>query len=120
MTAAKVDTATGTLTDAQVRQLLSDATHVALLGVSPRPDDPSYHVASYLQSQGYHLAPVTAGDDAILGFPTYRSLGDVPGPVDALAVFLNSDAPPASLPEDVRRLGVQAVWTEPGCSQAAE
>ena len=36
-----------------------------------------------------------------------------------MSVFLTSDQP-GSLATDVQRLGVQAIWVEPGCSQAVD
>ncbi|QSO53934.1 CoA-binding protein [Alicyclobacillus curvatus] len=105
-----------TTTETSMADLLSQSHSVALLGVSPRPDTQSYAVAAYLQSQGYQLLPVTDGDDSIVGFPTVSSLGGIKKPVDLLSVFLNSEAPP-SLKDDVLRLGVRAIWVEPGCSQ---
>lgn len=108
-----------TTTDHAMANLLRDHLSIALVGVSPRPDDPTYDVAAYLQTQGYHLVPVTAGDDSVVGFRTYDTLADVTEQVDAMSVFLNSDNPP-DLADDVRRLGVKAIWVQPGCSDAVD
>ncbi|KPV45273.1 CoA-binding protein [Alicyclobacillus ferrooxydans] len=105
--------------DASMFDLLSHSQSVALLGVSPRPDTPSYEVASYLQSQGYQLVPVTDGDDSVVGYPTAKSLDKVTEPVDVMSVFLTSDQAPA-LTDDVSRLGVKAIWVQPGCSANVE
>lgn len=99
--------------------ILSQSHSVALLGVSPRPDTPSYEVAEYLQTQGYNLVPVTDGDDSIVGFPTVSSLDKVNTSVDLMSVFLNSEQPIA-LSDDVSRLGVKAIWVQPGCSTVVE
>ncbi len=102
-----------------VQRVLQNASRIALLGVSSRPDTPSYEVAEYLQSQGYELVPVNLHDNPILGFPTVKSLAEVTGTVDALAVFLETAVPP-SLKDDVNRLGIQAIWVQPGCSPEVE
>lgn len=100
--------------------LLRDAESIALVGVSPRPDDPTYEVAAYLQSQGYHLVPVTAKDDTVVGFRTFDTLAQVTdNTVDAMSVFLHSDNPPP-MADDIRRLGVKAIWVQPGCSAAVD
>lgn len=105
-----------TSTEDAMFEILKESRSIALVGVSPRPDTPSYAAAAYLQSQGYNLIPVTDGDDAIVGFATKSSLNDVSDPVDVMSVFLTSEQP-VSFTEDAARLGVKAIWVEPGCSQ---
>lgn len=105
--------------DTAMFDVLSHSHSVALLGVSPRTDTPSYEVAEYLQSQGYTLVPVTDGDNSIVGFPTVKSLDNVSEPVDVLSVFLKSEQP-VSLADDINRLGVKAIWVQPGCSDTVE
>lgn len=104
-----------TQTDTSIQDVLQHAKRIALLGVSSRPDMPSYEVAKYLQSQGYQLVPVNSHDDAIVGFPTVKGLADVSGNVDVLAVFLDTSAAPV-LKDDVNRLAIKAIWAQPGCS----
>lgn len=114
-TLAKGDICSMTQANDAISDVLRKAKRIALLGVSSRPDMPSYEVAKYLQSQGYQLIPVNKHDDAILGFPTVQSLADISGTVDVLAVFLDTGAPPA-IKDDAKRLAVQAIWAQPGCS----
>lgn len=106
-------------TNIDMSELLANSSAIALIGVSPHPDQPSYADAAYLQSQGYELVPVTEGDDAVVGYPTVSSLGEVNRGVDLVSIFLQSEQP-VSLKEDVQRLGVKAIWVEPGCSNAVK
>ncbi|PJF34514.1 MAG: CoA-binding protein, partial [Candidatus Thermofonsia Clade 1 bacterium] len=44
-------------TDEEIRQLLQEAQHVAVVGWSPKPDRPSHEVAAYLKAHGYTVYP---------------------------------------------------------------
>lgn len=102
-----------------MESVLRNASRIALFGVSSRPDMASYAVAKYLQSQCYELVPINAHDDNILGFPTVKNLEQIQKPVDAMAVFVESPLP-ASFNREVERLGVQAIWVQPGASPEVE
>lgn len=106
-------------TDSTKTEVLKNARSIALVGVSPEHESPSFEVAAYLQSQGYDLIPVTQADDSILGFPTVPSLASVSKPADAVAVFLRSDQEGA-IPADLGNLGIKAIWVEPQCSPVVE
>jgi predicted CoA-binding protein len=59
-----------------IEQILRTAKHVAVVGLSSKPDRASYEVAEYLQQQGYHIIPVNpayAGQQ-ILGETVYATL----------------------------------------------
>ena len=43
------------MTDAELRELLDETKMIAVVGLSNRPQRPSYHVADYLREQGYLL-----------------------------------------------------------------
>jgi hypothetical protein len=51
---------------------------IAVVGLSKDPSKPSYDVASYLLSHGYHIVPVNPTADVILGERGYKSLLDLP------------------------------------------
>lgn len=81
--------ATGEVGDEQIRAMLQIARHVAVVGLSPRPNRPSYEVADYLQQQGYIIYPVnpTQAGQTILGRQVYSSLTELPVPPDLIDVF---------------------------------
>jgi len=60
---------------------------IAVVGLSENPERPSYRVARYLQSKGYCIVPVAPKGEMILDEPVYRSLTEVPFPVDVVDVF---------------------------------
>jgi predicted CoA-binding protein len=82
-------TVSGVVGDEQLRLILTQARRIAVVGLSPRSDRPSYQVADYLRRQGYELFPVnpTQTGKEILGRRVYASLKDVPVAPDIIDVF---------------------------------
>lgn len=70
-----------------IRSILLSARHIAVIGLSPKPNRPSHMVASNLQSFGYHIIPVRPAVDKVLGEKAYADLREVPEPVDLVDVF---------------------------------
>src|SRR4029077_12324540 len=62
----------------EIKAFLERIRTIAVVGLSPDPDRPSYSVAMYLQSNGYRIVPVRPGGDVILGEKTYDKLADIP------------------------------------------
>ena len=84
-----------------------------MVGLSPRPDRPSYRVASYLKEQGYRIIPVNPTEKEILGEPCYSSLASIPEPVDVVDIFRRSEEVPAIVEEAIK-IGAKAVWMQEG------
>jgi len=80
--------------DDYLRGLLRKVKTIAVVGVSENPARPSYEVFAFLQSHGYRLTGVNPGlaGQTLLGAPCVGTLKDLPGPVDMIDVFRNSDA----------------------------
>ena len=79
----------------KVRRILRDARTIAVVGLSAQWHRPSYFAAKYLQEHGYRVIPVNPTYDAILGEKCYKSLRDIPEPVDVVDCFRKSDEIPA-------------------------
>lgn len=82
----------GELGDEQLRHLLQQARRIAVVGLSLRPERPSYQVAEYLIRQGYTIFPVnpTQVGQTILGVPVYASIQALPESPDIIDVFRRS------------------------------
>ncbi|WP_127475079.1 CoA-binding protein [Sulfurivermis fontis] len=91
---------------------------VAVVGLSPRSDRPSYVVAQALQRFGCRIVPVRPAVDSILGEPACADLQALPGPVDLVDVF----RAPEYVDEIVDAciaLNVPALWLQEGVVNAA-
>lgn len=101
--------------DAELREVLTRARTVAIVGLSEKPDRDSNEVARYLQSQGYRVVPVNPTVPEILGERSYPSLGAIPREirVDIADVFRRSEQVPAIAKEALRR-GIKVVWMQLG------
>ena len=60
---------------------------IAVVGLSDKPDRPSYRVAAFMQKMGYRIVPVTPKGETILGEQVYRSLAEIPFRVDVVDLF---------------------------------
>jgi predicted CoA-binding protein len=89
---------------------------VAVVGLSAKPDRPSYQVAQYLQEHGYRIIPVNPGCQEILGEKCYASLKDIPFPVEVVDIFRKVDAIPAIVAEAIR-VKAKAVWMQQGLEE---
>ncbi len=80
--------------DDLLRGILRDVRTIAMVGASPKWVRPSYFAMKYLQEKGYRVIPVNpaAAVETILGETCYASLSEVPGPIDLVDIFRNSEA----------------------------
>jgi len=80
--------------DAYIRGILESVRTIAIVGASANEVRPSFFVLKYLVQKGFTVFPVNPGlaGKEIAGRPVYGRLADVPGPVDMVDVFRNSEA----------------------------
>ena len=101
-----------------IADLVRECRRIAVLGIKPesRRDRPAFYVPQYMAAQGYDIVPVPVyypDVTAILGRPVYRSLSEVPGPVDMVNVFRRSPDVPPHVP-DLLAARPRAVWLQLG------
>lgn len=79
--------------DAYIRGILNTAKTIAMVGISPKDNRPSYFAFKYLMERGYHMIPVNPGQagKSILGQKVYAKLSDIPEPVDMVDIFRTSE-----------------------------
>ncbi|HEY7169265.1 MAG TPA: CoA-binding protein [Vicinamibacterales bacterium] len=97
----------------QLRQLLTSATTVAIVGASGNPDKASYGIMQKLQHEGYKVIPVNPKEPEILGERAYPSLLDVPEKIDIVDVFRRAEDTP-SIADDAVKIGAKALWLQTG------
>lgn len=94
-------------------KILSSSRVVAVVGLSPNPDRPSYMVASYLKGKGYKIIPVNPVVKEILGEPSYPNLSSIPEPVEVVDIFRRSEEVSAIVEEAIK-IGAKAIWMQEG------
>lgn len=79
--------------DAYIRGILNTVKTIAMVGISPRDNRPSYFAFKYLMERGYRMIPVNPGQvgQSILGQKVYARLSDIPEPVDMVDIFRTSE-----------------------------
>jgi uncharacterized protein len=75
--------------DPYIRGILNTVKSIAMIGISPKDNRPSYFAFKYLLERGYNMIPVNPGQAGkeILGRKVYARLADIPEPVDMIDVF---------------------------------
>jgi predicted CoA-binding protein len=99
--------------DDVLRQLLTSASTIAMVGASSNPDRPSNGIMRKLLSAGYRVIPVNPNETSVLGERAYASLADVPEPIDIVDVFRRAEFTPAVADEAVK-IGAKALWLQSG------
>jgi predicted CoA-binding protein len=105
--------------DARVRDILTRAETIAVVGLSDKPERDSNEVARYLQSVGYRIVPVNPLLSEVLGEPSYPGLSAIPADVrvDIADVFRRSDQVVPVVQEAIDRR-IPTVWLQLGVANA--
>jgi hypothetical protein len=98
----------------EIKKIFETVKTIAVLGLSPDPDKASYMVAAYLQNHGYKIVPVYPKEETILGEKVYRSLAEIPFPVDMVDIFRKPDALDAVADACIARGDVKVFWAQAG------
>jgi predicted CoA-binding protein len=97
----------------ELRQILATAKTIAVVGLSDKPDRPSYGIAAYLQEVGYRIIPVNPTISEVLGEKAYPSLRDIPEAVDIVDIFRRAEFVPPVI-DDAIAIGAKVVWMQLG------
>jgi predicted CoA-binding protein len=95
-----------------VRRVL-DLPAWAVVGLTGDPSRAAYGVAAWLQRQGKRIVPVNPRGETVLGEPAFRTLAEIPFPVDVVDVFRRSEFAGAHADEAIA-IGARAVWFQLG------
>src|SRR6201987_1515728 len=92
-------------------EILRAARTIAVVGASRDPSKAGGSVPAGLQRRGFRIIPINPFADELFGERVYRSLADVPEPIDLVDVFR-----PAAEAADIARqavaVGAKAVWLQ--------
>jgi len=105
-------------TGAEAAELLRSVQRIAVLGIKTEAHagQPAFFVPEYLKRVGYEVIPVPVhypGVTRILGQPVFRSIAEIPGPIDLVVVFRRSSDVAAHL-DDLIAARPRAVWFQTG------
>jgi hypothetical protein len=82
-----------------------------LVGLSNNPDRAAFGVARLLQDKGHHIIPVHPKVETVHGENGYKTLSDIPMPVDVVDCFVNSQLV-GSVVDEAIAIGAKAVWLQ--------
>ena len=101
--------------DEDIRDLLTGARTIALVGASDRPDRPSYGVMATLQDHGYRVIPVNPAitGEHVHGEFVFRELAQLGDPIDIVDIFRRADAA-GEVVDQAIAAGAKAVWMQLG------
>lgn len=86
---------------------------IAVVGLSRDPRKEAHSVPATLHAAGFRIIPVNPSAGELLGQKVYRSLEDIPEPVDLVDVF----RPAAEAPGIARQavaIGAKTLWLQEG------
>ncbi|HEY8073669.1 MAG TPA: CoA-binding protein [Labilithrix sp.] len=101
-----------------ITELLAGTKRIAVLGIKTEAQEgaPAFYVPKWLVDRGLDVVPVPVyfpDAKTILGRPVYRSVADVPKPVDLVDVFRRSQDLMPHL-ADLLAARPRAVWLQQG------
>jgi len=99
--------------DTMMKQVLSQAKTIAVVGHSDKAHRTSYQIAQYLRYANYTVYAVNPTVDEIDGEKSYASLADIPVPIDIVNVFRRSEYLEDIVNQAVE-LGVGSIWAQLG------
>ena len=86
---------------------------IAIVGLSDKPDRPSYEVGKYLMDQGYEIFPVNPNIDNFLGIKSYKTLSEIEKKIDVVDIFRKSEFVGPIVDEAIK-IGAKSIWLQEG------
>jgi len=102
-------------TDDELRDLLTNARTIAMVGASDRPNRPSHGVMKILQNHGYRVLPVNPQitGEHVHGEYVWRELSQIGVPIDIVDIFRRPEAAGEAVDQAIA-VGAKAVWLQLG------
>ena len=89
--------------------MLSEGDTWAVVGLSNNTARAAHGIARMLQKRGKRIVPVHPRAETVFGEQGYRTLAEIPFPVDVVDVFVRSELAGAIADQAVE-IGAKAVW----------
>jgi len=94
-----------------IQRVIHTSKTIAVVGLSKNALRASYFVGFYLRRHGYRVIAVNPRETEIFGERSFKTLTDVPVPVDVVDVFRAPDALP-EIARDAVAIGAKALWCQ--------
>jgi len=101
-------------------QFFSTIKTIAIIGLSDKPDRPSYEVGLYLKSKEFQIIPVNPNINDWEGERSYPNLSAIPKDIqiDVVDIFRKSDEVLPIVKDSIKRGGIKAIWMQEGVSNS--
>ena len=86
---------------------------VAVIGASNDRHKFGNKAVRAFQAEGYTVFPINPHEPSVEGITAYRSVLDVPGPIDMATVYVHPDVG-MTLLDELERKQIPEVWFNPG------
>lgn len=96
--------------DKTIDQVLAMKTW-AIVGLGNNPERAAYGVSKLLKEKGHRIVPVYPRAETVHGEVGYRTLSEIPFPVDVVDCFVNSKLVGKVVDEAIE-IGAKAVWLQ--------
>ena len=93
--------------------VLRRSKRIAVVGASATPGKDAHEIPKYVADHGYDVVPVNPRGGEIFGRTAYRSLAEVPGPIDLVDVFRPSEEAPG-IAREAAAAGAKGLWLQTG------
>lgn len=100
----------------QIKSLLGEVQHIAIVGISKNETKDSNFVGRYLKKAGYKIYPVNPTATEILGEICYPDLKSIPVPVDVVDVFRKPEDIPTVV-EEAFEIQPRVIWLQLGTGE---
>ena len=97
----------------EIHVILKTTHTIAVVGISDKPERPSYRVAAYLKEKGYRIFPVNPLFEKVLGETAYAGLDDIPEKIDTVTIFRKPEHVPEIVNQAIKK-GAQTIWMQEG------
>ena len=91
---------------------------VAVIGASSNRQKFGNRAVRAYREQGYTVVPINPHEASVEGLTAYRSVLDVPGPIDMASFYVPPDVGERVI-EEIAAKGIAEVWLNPGAESDA-
>jgi uncharacterized protein len=91
---------------------------VAVIGASSNPRKFGNRAVRAFRRQGYTVVPINPHEREVDGLKTYKSVLDVPGPIDMATIYVPPEIGEQVI-EEIARKKIPEVWLNPGAESDA-